>query len=150
MVLPDNPSGRELAAFADEVRDSIVVLSDCLDGDEKRHFIRTAQLLDDAADRAFSAEARRSIAAEQTLAAACTPFQGGNQVAGEYLRTCCDPGGTGEVAEHGFAVGATLQAAEPPATIVINVHGVTDPEAVSLAIAESMERGTRRRNMRAT
>jgi hypothetical protein len=123
MALPVKLTGRELVVFAERLRQSYPgsAGSDSIPAN-------TASNLNWLANGLLAEEAREAIKAE-----------GG-----------CDLGGSDEMAEHGFEPFATLRTVEPPPQIVINVHGVTDPEAVSVAIAESMERRTRRKNMERT
>jgi hypothetical protein len=136
MALPVKLTGRELVVFAERLRQSYPgsAGSDSIPAN-------TASNLNWLANGLLAEEAREAIKAEGEAAAA-------NVAA--TLRTCCDLGGSDEMAEHGFEPFATLRTVEPPPQIVINVHGVTDPEAVSVAIAESMERRTRRKNMERT
>ena len=76
MPLFEHPSGRDLAAFAIEVRQSLQVVSDDLASEARRTLGLTACFLDELADRQFAQEARKRIEAEarqdEWLAAAAT------------------------------------------------------------------------------
>ena len=161
MSLPENPSGRELAAFADELRAATTVIYSLPASQNKASThsqLRTAAgWLDYLVNDVLAREAREAIKAEAEQAAADAERWGhaeqlvasGTEPSFAPLKTCCDPGATGEVAEHGF-VAAEIRTVETalncsPPSIVINVNGVTNPDAVALAVSESLERQARLR-----